>query len=169
MKAQGVILIAFAALLPVCGVFAATPEWSFSMKLCDTNDLRSVVEVRAAEMRKFRECESGGAKKLVWRGHPKAGADFSVTATLAPDGEGGFGYSFSYDGVADGFSAEEIRFPVVTVPRSDSTAILYPLQIGMLRKPDWGKFKDGEKVVSAGPNLVGFHFAALLDDAIGGW
>ena len=169
MNVQGVILAAFAALLPVCGVFATTPEWSFSMKLCDTNDLNCVVEVKASEMHEFRQSESNGARKLVWRGHPKAGQDFSVTATLAPDGEGGFGYSFSYDGVAVGFSAEEIRFPVVTVPRRDSSAILYPLQIGMLRKPDWGKFKDGERVVSAGPNLVGFHFAALLDDAIGGW
>ena len=162
---QAVILPVFLAL----GAFAQVPEWSFSMKLCDTNDLNCVVEVEAAEMREFSQSELNGARKLVWRGHPKAGADFSVTAALAPEGEGGFGYSFSYDGVAAGFSAEEIRFPVVTVRRSDSSALLYPLQIGMLRKPDWGKFKNGETVVSAGPNLVGFHFAAVLDDAIGGW
>lgn len=162
-------LTALAALLTSSGAFAATPELSFYMKLCSTNDLSRVVEVSAAEMREFRQSESNGARKLVWRGHPNAGADFSVTATLVPDGEGGFGYSFSYDGVSDGFSVETIRFPVATVPCSDASALLYPLQTGMLRRPDWGKYKDGEAVVSAGPNLVGFHFAALLDDAIGGW
>ena len=169
MKRGKLPLTALAALLASGGVFATTPELSFYMKLCATNDLSCVVEVRAAEMREFRQSESNGARKLAWRGHLNAGADFSVTATLAPDGEGGFGYSFSYDGVADGFSAEEIRFPVATVPRNDASALLYPLQTGMLRKPDWGKYKDGETVVRAGPNLVGFHFAALLDDEIGGW
>ena len=164
-ESKGAVLAAFLAL----GAFAQVPEWSFSMKLCATNDLNSVVEVKAAEMREFREGESNGARKLVWRGHPKAGADFSVTAAFVPDGEGGFCYSFAYDGVTDGFSAEEIRFPVVTVPRSDSSALLYPFQTGMLRKPDWRKYEDGKTVVSAGPKLAGFHFAALLDDSAGGW
>ena len=100
--------------------------------------------------------------------HKTAGDGFAVTATLTPDGAGGYEYALSYAGLVGGFAVSEIRFPSKTVRRGDASALLYPLQTGMLRRPDWGKYKDGEMVVSADPNLVGFHFAALLDDAIGG-
>ena len=139
------------------------------MKFCALNDVRSVVEVEAEEMHEFREGESNGVRSLTWRGHATAGEGFSVTARLVSDGADGYGYSFSYSGLTNGYAAEEIAFPVITVPRSDSAALLYPLQSGMLRRPDWRRFKDGETVVRTGPNVMGFRFAAMLDDSAGGW
>ena len=169
MKQETISVVAFAALLPICGAFAAMPECLFSMQLCATDDVSNVVEVKADDMREFGESVSNGVRTLVWRGHKTAGDGFAVTATLTPDGAGGCEYALSYSGLAGGLAVSEIRFPVVTVRRSDSSAILYPLQTGMLRKPDWRKYKDGEKVVGFGPNLMGFRFAAVLDHALGGW
>ena len=165
MKGKGVVFVAFLAV----AALAQTPDCSFAMKLCALHDVRSVVEVEAAEMREFREGESNGVRTLTWRGHETAGGEFSVTAKLVSDGADGYAYSFSYSGLTNGYAAEEIVFPVMTVPRSDSAALLYPLQSGMLRRPDWRKFKDGDTVVGVGPNVMGFHFAAMLDDSAGGW
>lgn len=169
MKNHTMLFAAFAAILLDGAALAAMPECSFYMQLCDIGEVTNVVEVKAADMREFGESESNGVRTLVWRGHKTAGDGFAVTARLSPDGSGGYEYALSYSGLAGGFAVSEIRFPSKTVRRGDASALLYPLQTGMLRKPDWGKFKDGETVVSAGPNLVGFHFAALLDDEIGGW
>ena len=157
------------ALMAAVLAAAAEPTCSFSMSICPADGRGSATEILAAEMRTFQDRTTNGVGTMVWRGHAAAGEEFSVTAVLTPDGFGGRGYALSYSGVTNGFSVSEIRFPVLTVPRSDSSAILHPLQTGMLRKPDWRRFRDGETVVRAGPNIMGFHFAALLDDRVGGW
>ena len=62
------VAVAFAALLPICGAFAAMPECLFSMQLCATDDVGNVVEVKADDMREFGESVSNGVQTLVWRG-----------------------------------------------------------------------------------------------------
>ena len=161
---QAVFLAVVGAVATLC----AAPECSFSVSLCPVEGKRTLVEIRASEMREFRESVSNGVKTLVWRGHAHAGDGFAVTATLAPDGHGGREYSFSYSGLTSGFAVAEIRFPVVYMERSANAALLYPLQTGMLRKPDWARCKDGEIVAGVGPNLVGFRFAAVVDEDNGG-
>ena len=114
-------------------------------------------------------CTEGGATRIEWRGNEICGKGFSVTATFTPDGAGGWTYAFSYNGNESDLAVEEIRFPEITVPRTDRTAALYPKQSGMLRRPNWSKFAPGETIVRAGPNTMGFKFAATLDDEVGGW
>ena len=64
---------------------------------------------------------------LVWCGHPVCGEGFTVTAELTPTPEkDGWSYAFRYSGNASGLGVRLIEFPVLTVPRTDKTAIFYP-------------------------------------------
>ena len=162
-------LSALSAILALQAALAAPLDCTFSMSLVHAGGDWTPQAVRAAEMASFSVTESNGVETLIWRGHPAAGPDFTVRATLSPDCEGGYAYSLSYSGLASGLAVEEIRFPEITVARSDSSSILHPLQTGMLRRPAWSRYGDGETIVRTGPNLMGFHFVALLDDALGGW
>ena len=159
---------AFVAILS-SAVTAAVLDCAFSLSMVTVEGVRTTIVVRASEMLAREEKRSDDGVSIVWRGHPKIGSDFNVSARLEPDGCGGYSYGISYSGVKKGLAVDEIHFPVITVPRTDSSKLLYPLQIGMLRKPDWSKYKDGDTVVSRGPNIMGFHFAALVDGDIGGW
>ena len=148
---------------------ATPPDCTFALSFSSGKVASTSIVVHASEMLSHEKSESNGAISLVWRGHQRFGSDFAVRASLVPDGVGGYTYGISYSGVDRHLAVDEIRFPIFTVPRSDSSKLLYPLQIGMLRKPDWRKYKDGETIVSRGPNIMGFHFAALVDEANGGW
>jgi len=155
----------------VLAVAAPLPEGcDFRLLLGDAKVPRQrKVEVCGAEMSSRTLRRTGDGTEIVWKGHPAAGAAFTVTARLRPDGQGGWRYSFAYADNANGLAVEEIGFPVFTVPRTDRTAVLYPRQTGILRRPDWSKYKDGETVQAFGPNTVGFHFAATVDETAGGW
>ena len=169
MKSRFSLCVCAVLLAAFVSAYAVPPDCSFSLSLVTVEGARTSIVVKASEMLSSEKSESNGNYSLVWRGHPEIGTDFKVSATLSPDGFGGYAYGISYSGVKRGLAVDEIHFPVLTVPRSDSSKLLYPQQIGMLRKPDWTKYKDGETVVSRGPNLVGFHFAALVDEKIGSW
>ena len=168
------LALAFAAPPPPAGaedpaVRLGEAEISFTLKLGTPEEKSARLTVRADEMATKDVRDVGDRRTVVWKGHPACGSGFSVTARFVPDGAGGWEYDFAYAGNTNGLAVEEIRFPEITVARTDGSKLLYPLQTGMLRSPDWKTRKDGETVVRAGPNLVGFHFAALLDDRLGGW
>ncbi len=67
---------------------------------------------------------NGNVVTAVWRGHPKCGANFRVTArfTLLPGG--GFEYSgFDWAGNESPFYVHRVSFPEVAVPRTERTAV----------------------------------------------
>lgn len=146
-----------------CGALAEVPglgKLGFSLALGKPNQLAPSQEVRAQDMTSFRaEPDGRGGRRFVWRGHPICGPDFAVTATVAKDGT----YAFRYDGNASDFDVEWISFPELTLPRTDATKILYPVQSGMVRLPKWAQARPGEEVASCGPLFQGFKFVALLN------
>ena len=144
-------------------------DCSFTMRLGRRTDKAPCATVTSASMATRKESRNGDAVVVEWRGNEVCGAGFAVTAVFAPDGAGGWNYAFSYDGNESGLCVEEIRFPEITVPRTDKTGALYPKQSGMLRRPDWSKIRTGEPAAVGGPNVIGFKFAATIDDEVGGW
>ena len=110
----------------------------------------------------------GGALRIVWRGHPLCGAAFAATAELTPTPEGdGWSYSFRYEGNASGLAVEFIDFPVLTVPRTDATALFVPRHSGLLLRPRWRDLAPG--AVVAEDHATGLHFLAALDGADVSW
>ena len=149
------------------GVSVGGVDVSFALRLNAREKKGEALTVTAADMACCERHETAAGTEVVWSGHPRCGETFTVKATFRP-GADGWTYGLSFDGNESGLDVEEIRFPVVEVSRTAKTALLYPRQSGLLRRPDWSKFKDGELVQATGPNVCGFRFAAALDET-GGW
>ena len=136
-------------------------ELGFTLALGKPFQPSPVREISAAEMGSLSVAtNAAGLVTLRWKGHPICGEGFTVTATVAPDGA----YTFAYDGNTSGYDIEWISFPDLVVPRTDATRILYPVQTGMVRLPDWGKVVPGEEVAGCGPLFQGFKFVSVLND-----
>lgn len=126
--------------------------------------------VRAEEMRdRSVETNSAGAVVMRWCGHAKVSDGFSVTGVFSPRADGGWTYSLSYDGNSSGLDVEDVQFPEIEVPRSDSSRFLYPRQTGLLERPKWAAAKPGARLVSFGPRFKGFHFVSLFTDGEASW
>ena len=138
------------------------PEIGFALHLTTaaTNAPEAVVE--SVQMSSFAVSEKEGRKVLVWRGHPKCGADFTVTAELAPTPENdGWEYAFRYGGNRSGMGVRLIEFPVVVVPRTDATELFVPRHCGLIRRPKWAEVKPGANIQTAAES--GIHFIASMD------
>ena len=159
MKECVVTAVAFATFATSILAHAASElpfDCSFTMRLGRRLDKAPCATVTPASMASRSEHVEGGATVIEWRGSEACGSRFSARAVFTPDGAGGWTYAFSYDGNESGLCVEEIRFPEITVPRTDKTAALYPKQSGMLRRPDWSKIPPGDVAAIAGPNTIGF-------------
>ena len=108
---------------------------------------------------------NGSVVTAVWRGHPKCGAAFRVTArfTLLPGG--GFEYSgFDWAGNESPFYVHRVSFPEVAVPRTERTAVFRPHAMGEVFRPDWRKFKPGKTVSTTAADYLAFNCIATMDD-----
>ncbi|MBR1589016.1 MAG: hypothetical protein IJ658_11905, partial [Kiritimatiellae bacterium] len=138
-------------------LYMTTPATNAAEKMVSSAQMKS----RAVEEKDGRTC-------IVWRGHPLCGDGFTVTAALTPTPEGdGWSYAFSYVGNESGLGVRLIEFPVLTVPRTDKTAIFYPKKCGQVRRPKWAKAKPGENVAVAA--ACGMHFMAALNGTDDSW
>ena len=80
--------------------------------------------VSSAQMKARSVTEKDGKTLVEWCGHPVCGEGFTVTAELTPTPEkDGWSYAFRYSGNASGLGVRLIEFPVLTVPRTDKSAI----------------------------------------------
>jgi len=141
----------------------------FSLQLGKPDRPAPEKTVRASDMRTFSvSTNAAGAIGLAWRGHPDCGEDFTVRASLCPE-EGDWRYDFSYERNEGGYDIEDIRFPELTVPRDETTRLLYPNQSGMIRLPKWKGLKPREEICGCGPLFLGFRFVATLDGEGRSW
>ncbi len=125
-------------------------------------------KISSSEMKSFSIDESDGRTRLVWRGHRLCGDDFTVTAEFAPTPEkDGWEYTLEYAGNDSGLGIHQIVFPMVTVPRTDSTEIFHPCDCGQIRRPDWKNVKSGAKIVGQG--MHGIHFMAAMNGEGTSW
>ena len=140
-------------------VFAcAGSDLAFTLKtaLPDGSDVKLV---KSADMKHCQE----KAGCITWTGHPLLGASFKATATLKSSADGKE-WGFEYSGNDSGRFIEEVSFPEWTVPRTDRAKLLMPWYNGILRSPDWSRFKPGQTLDRRGPRSLGFHFVAMLDE-----
>ena len=175
IKANTVSWAFFVALACVCGAAVADADTGldpsrigFTLRLGSASAKASELAVRPADMGSMGVTTNGGTVAVVWKGHPRCGADFTVRATYVP-ADGGWSYAFAYEGNASGLDVESIAFPVAEVPRTDRTELLLVHDHGTLTRPDWSKYAPGKQVAGAGYQHKGAHFIATLDDACGGW
>ena len=124
--------------------------------------------VSSTQMKARSVTEKDGKTLVEWRGHPVCGDGFTVTATLTPTPEkDGWYYEFRYSGNASGLGIRLIDFPMLTVPRTDKTAIFYPQKCGQVRRPKWKDVKPGANVATAAAG--GLHFMAALNGKDVSW
>ena len=169
MTRQVLLAAAVAAAFPFRPAFAAAPcklgpfEVGFDLRLARPG--AETRHVKPIDMKTLETSVNDGVTTAVWKGSDLCGSDFTVTATFA-EGEGGWMWRFRYEGnAAKGLDVEQIRFPVLDVPRTDRTAVVVPRSIGQLRRPDWKSLKCGQDVAGAVPHS--FRFIAALDDEVG--
>ena len=126
------------------------------------------MDVVAKEMEQFSVTTNGDTHVAVWKGHPVCGADFTVTATFARQGDG-WTYSFAYTGLEGVLELESVAFPELTVPHTPQAGVLYARAhgMGLVRRPDWKELSFGESIDEANPKA--FKFAAVLDEAATSW
>ena len=158
--------VAAALLASVAG--AAPTYWlgkaevGFDLVLGDLAEKGPCAHVTPAAMTSLAAVTNGaGVIRVTWKGHAKYGRDFRVMASLAPQ-DGGWAWDFSYAGYEGPLAVEDILFPVLTVPRTEATRLLYPQDEGCVRKPDWAALKPAATAASCGPYCKGFHFIATL-------
>ena len=158
------LLVLFAGM---AGAFECSEiDFALYMTTPDTNVLERMVSSEQMQTRVVEEKD--GKTLIVWRGHPVCGENFTVTTELTPTPEGdGWEYAFRYAGNESGLGVRLIDFPMLTVPRSDKTAILYPNACGQIRRPKWAEMKP-EAHVAAAPAFA-FHFMAALNGADESW
>lgn len=140
------------------------------------------MDVSASEMEKFAVRQEGERIVGEWRGHPKLGSDFVVTATFDKLEEG-WEYGLAWDGlkvegvgvgggvgVGEKWVVETVSFPELTVPRSDKSGIVYSRAhgMGMVRRPNWNKWAKDPKAGMSSP-MREFQFAALIDKSLACW
>ena len=122
----------------------------------------------AVSSREFGEPNAAcanGRMRLVWKGHPRLGADFTVTAEGTAEG-GATEWTFSCSGNASGLPLGRIAFPVVDVPCADDGYLLYSPDagggtMGWKRRILWKGMPVGKAVCST--LSPGFRFVAVLN------
>lgn len=165
------LLVSGAALCAVgeeANAVSGLPEvgFAFRMSAATTNGEEKLVTSK--EMKSFSVEGRNGKTLVVWRGHPACGDAFTVTAELVPmPEESGWAYALSYEGNESGLGIATIDFPVLTVPRTDKTAILIPDGCGQIRRPRWARIKTGEQITFSYP--WAFRFVASMDEAEDSW
>lgn len=152
-------------------VSASLPfEPSFTMTFGTAAETNVAFVVRASEMMSCDILSGETAVDYVWRGHPRCGDSFEVVGSFRPREDGGWDYAFRYANATNAsVDVEEIRFPEITVSRTDATRLVRQRQTGQVILPKWREFNPGAVITHFGPQSVGFHFLATLDDAEGGW
>ena len=163
-----------AAVMAIAGMLVATvfgitcPEVGFDLYMTTPATNAPERRVSSEQMKSFKTEERDGKAFLVWRGHPVCGDDFTVTAELTPTPEkDGWSYAFRYSGNESGLGIRLIDFPMLTVPRTDKTAIFYPQKCGQVRRPKWRDVKPGANVAMA--SAGGLHFMAALNGTGTSW
>ena len=132
----------------------------FRVDVADGNG--ALQSIGPADMASFRSERADRRIRLVWKGHPKLGDGFTVSATLEETADG-FAYSdVRYEG-ASGPAVLRLAFPEIVLPRTDSTRLLIPHSVGLLRSPNWRNLNPGDIVGDDAPQ--GFHFVAALEDS----
>ena len=130
MTRQVLLAAAVAAAFPFRPAFAAAPcklgpfEVGFDLRLARPG--AETRHVKPIDMKTLETSVKDGVTTAVWKGSDLCGSDFTVTATFA-EGEGGWMWRFRYEGnAAKGLDVEQIRVPVLDVPRTDRTAVVVP-------------------------------------------
>ena len=147
--------------VPVAG---ARVGFALTMVKRNGSTFSCVDTVTHQRMASLSVATNGSVVTAVWRGHPKCGADFRVTArfTLLPDG--GFEYSgFDWAGNESPFYVHRVSFPEVAVPRTERTAVFRPHAMGEVFRPDWRKFKPGKTVSATAADYLAFNCIATME------
>ena len=135
----------------------------FSLAMGDGTNVSCAVA--AADMESLVVETNGNTIAATWRGHPRCGAGFSVSARFNLLPEGGFEYDgLAYSGNGIRAPVRSIAFPEVVVPRTDKTAIFRPRYTGEMFRPDWAKMKPGQKVFEVGVAKKAFNCMAAIDE-----
>ena len=143
---------------PVCGV-----RVGFTLGLAGSKDADATT-VSHGQMGSMTVATNANVVTVIWKGHPKCGEGFTVTARLTLQPEGGFEYSgFSYSGNESPFFVRRIVFPEVVVPRTDKTTLFTPHFVGEVLHPDWSKTRPGQTLTSDGPVFLVYRCIASMD------
>lgn len=108
---------------------------------------------------------ANGRTRLVWKGHPRLGADFTATAEGIAEG-GATEWAFACTGNVSGLPLGRIAFPVVDVSCADAGYLLYSPDagggtMGWKRRVLWKGMPSGKAVCST--LSPGFRFVAVLN------
>lgn len=138
----------------------------FSLAMGEGTNASAIVT--AADMESLAVATNGSTIAATWRGHPRCGAGFSVSAKFRLLPEGGFEYDgLSYSGNGIKAPVRRIAFPEITVPRTDKMAIFRPRCTGEVFRPDWTKMKPGQRVFEVRLDRKAFNcIAAIEEEAI---
>ena len=175
-KAAVTSLVVFGAIvLPGPSAVAAEPvqigeaDVSFCITVGQFGVVKRVTHsICAADMRSVQVAESNGVICAVWRGgDAEFGPDFAVTARFVPFGTNAWEYSFSYSGSRSKLPLLNVDFPILMVPRTDDTSIVYPDSTGAVCYPRWKEVSAGKRVAWARPRS--YHFLTSVDNVRGSW
>ena len=163
--ADGVAKIALGpgdvALLEVAGRKETLP--GFNIELFDGKT--GTVAVSSCDFRPPNVKRTKGRTRLVWKGHPRLGDNFTATAD-GVEKDGATEWTFSCYGNASGLPIGRIAFPVMDVPCADDGHLLYsPFAgggtMGWKIRVLWKDMPVGKKVCST--MSPGFRFVAVLN------
>jgi len=120
----------------------------------------------ASEMRTTNVTERGGITTVVWKGHPRCGADFTVTGTVRREAKGLLTYGFSWKDCRSADLVEVVEYPVVTVPAAPTMRFVHPGGTGITVVKELVGLGAGEEILDAkGVCPRSFHFVAALDES----
>ncbi|MDO5317578.1 MAG: DUF6259 domain-containing protein [bacterium] len=165
MVKRGFILCGLS--LAVAAAWAAEPfrlgdaELGFSIRLSTFGSSNRVEQsARPESMRTRTVTVAGDRTTVTWKGHPVFGAEFAVVVTLDLLEEGCWRYALSWRDNVCPLPGAEVKFPMLTVPRTDETRLFVPDHNGKILIPDWTDAKPGKCLARNRP--YGIHFAAAL-------
>ena len=165
---KGLFLALAIGSLAAFGGFELEDKLGFALYMTTPATNASERMVSSEQMKSRTVTEKDGKTVIEWRGHPVCGESFTVTAELTPTPEkDGWAYAFRYAGNESGLGIRLIDFPMLTVPRTDKTAIFYPQKCGQIRRPKWAKVKPRTNVAVAAAG--GIHFMAALNGKDVSW
>ena len=161
----------------VCTAALAAPQYrlgdalvDFDFTLGDLDEPTPTTHIRAVAMETLSAVtNSDGVIEAVWSGHAEFGKSLRVVATFSPRKDVGWDWSFSYSGYESQLSIERMSFPILAVPRTDSTRVLYPHDEGTIKLPDWSATSPGSVVAECGPSCKAFNFISTLTPDATNW
>ena len=182
-RAAALIIVAIAALRAVAGgtvlpnqdagrkdvpVVGVRVGFALTMAKRNGSTFTCVDTVTHHQMESFSVTTNGSVVTVVWKGYPKCGERFQVTArfTLLPNG--GFEYSgFDWAGNESPFYVHRVSFPEVAVPRTERTAVFRPHAMGEVFRPNWRKHKPCQTASATVADYLAFNCIATMDDGAG--